>query len=139
MACLVEWYPGRTGYAIVQDPPAIDDPRTIINGYLSTIKFKTDSGETAKFKPDEVERLSIKPSKVAKIAMLSESASSINEVSKSDFGEIVNRHFGRGPQFPHKPVAAQNEPPSITVWRPSLVTTKSPVSRTRVIIEANAT
>lgn len=66
---------------------------TIINGYLSTIKFKTDSGETAKFKPEDVERLAIKPGKMAKYAMMSESATSLQEMSKANFDEISNREY----------------------------------------------
>ncbi len=66
---------------------------TIINGYLSTIKFKTDSGETSKFKPEDVERLSIKAGKMAKLAMISEAGSSLNEMAKANFNEIVDREY----------------------------------------------
>lgn len=66
---------------------------SIINGYLSTIVFKADDGTKTKFKPEDVSKLAVKASKLAKLAMISESTSSIKEMTHKDFDEIVNREY----------------------------------------------
>jgi hypothetical protein len=66
---------------------------TLINGYLSNFNIRLENGEKAKFKPEEVARLSVKASKLAKLAMMMESASSVKEMTNSNFDEIVNREY----------------------------------------------
>lgn len=66
---------------------------TLINGYLSNFNIRLENGEKAKFKPEDVARLSVKASKLAKLAMMTESASSIKEMTNTNFDEIVNREY----------------------------------------------
>lgn len=66
---------------------------TMINGYLSNFNIRLENGEKAKFKPEDVARLSVKASKLAKLAMMTESASSIKEMTNTNFDEIVNREY----------------------------------------------
>ncbi len=65
----------------------------IINGYLDKIVLKKDNGEKLKLKPEDITRLAIKASKLAKLTMIAESMSSIKEITKTDFDEIVNREY----------------------------------------------
>ncbi|MBX2970471.1 MAG: hypothetical protein KF803_13965 [Cyclobacteriaceae bacterium] len=66
---------------------------SMINGYLNNFNIRLENGEKAKFKPEDVARLSVKASKLAKLAMMTESASSIKEMTKTNFDEIVNREY----------------------------------------------
>ena len=65
----------------------------MINGGITKISIKLENGEKAKFKPEEVVSFLIKASGFAKLAMMAESGSSIQELTHSDFGEIVNRDY----------------------------------------------
>lgn len=65
----------------------------LLNGYLGKVVIKLDNGEKAKFNPDEPVSLRVKASKLAKLSMLAESASSIKEITDTDFSEIVNREY----------------------------------------------
>lgn len=66
---------------------------TLVNGYLSNFNIRSENGEKVKFKPEDVARLSVKASKLAKLAMMTESASSIKEMTKTNFDEIANREY----------------------------------------------
>jgi len=64
------------------------------NGYLNAITIKLDNGEKLKLKPGEINKFIVKTSGLAKLALITESTSSIKEVTSTDFEEIVNRdHF----------------------------------------------
>lgn len=64
------------------------------NGYLNTVTIKLDNGQKLKLKPGEINKMIIKASGLAKMALITESTSSIKEVTNTDFDEIVNReHF----------------------------------------------
>ncbi len=65
----------------------------VINGYLDKITIKKDDGEKVKLKPEDISRFSIEAGKLAKLTMMSESTSSIKEMTNADFDEIVNRKY----------------------------------------------
>lgn len=65
----------------------------LLNGYLGNFNVKTSNGETRKFKPEEVISLQIKASGLVRMTMLAESASSIKEMTRSDFNEVINRDY----------------------------------------------
>lgn len=65
----------------------------MINGYLNNFNIRLENGEKAKFKPEDVAQLSIKAGKLAKLAMITESTSSIKEMTTTNFDEIVNREY----------------------------------------------
>lgn len=63
------------------------------NGFITFITVKLENGEKTKFKPEDIKRLSIKASKLAKLTMISESASSIQKMTQTNFDDINNREY----------------------------------------------
>jgi hypothetical protein len=63
------------------------------NGYLNTISIKTESGEKRKLKPEEIKKLMIKASGFTKLALITESTTSIRELTETNFDEIINREY----------------------------------------------
>jgi len=63
---------------------------TLTNGYLKSITLKTADGEKHKLKPEDMIRLSIKATKIIKLAMITESTTSIQELTKTNFDKIDN-------------------------------------------------
>src|SRR5690349_6396939 len=66
---------------------------TLINGYLKNITVKTEDGEKHKFKPEDMVSVWVKASKFVKLAMISESTTSIKELTKTDFDKISNQEY----------------------------------------------
>lgn len=66
---------------------------TYIKDGLSKISIKLENGEKAKYTAEEVVSLHIKTSKLVKLFLVSEASSSIKEMNKADFNEIVNREY----------------------------------------------
>jgi hypothetical protein len=60
---------------------------------LSKISIKLENGEKAKFKPEQVISLVIKSSSLLKLTMISESASSVSELTNTNFNDLVNRDY----------------------------------------------
>jgi hypothetical protein len=65
----------------------------LLNGYLDKIIVNTLNGEKAKFQPEDIVSLKIKAGTLAKLNMLSESVSSIKELTKTNFDEIIEREY----------------------------------------------
>lgn len=66
---------------------------TAMSGYISKINVKLENGEKMKLKPENVVRLKVKASKLAQISMMAESSSSIKEMTKTDYEEVLNREY----------------------------------------------
>lgn len=66
---------------------------SLVNGYLNNFTLKLENGDKSKFSPADVKRLSIKASKLAKLTMVAESTSSIMEMTKTNFEDIINREY----------------------------------------------
>jgi hypothetical protein len=66
---------------------------SLVNGYLKSITVKDDTGEKHKFKAADMTTLRVKASRLVQFAMMSESSSSIKEMTKANFEEIVNREY----------------------------------------------
>lgn len=64
-----------------------------LNGYLDKVTLKKANKEKLKLKPADITRLAIKASKLVKLSMIMESASSIKEMTHTNFDEIVNREY----------------------------------------------
>ena len=65
----------------------------LLSGYLDKITIVTPSGEKTKFQPEDIVSLKVKAGSLAKLTMLAESASSIQEITKTDFNEIIDREY----------------------------------------------
>jgi hypothetical protein len=63
------------------------------NGYLNTITIKLESGEKRKLKPEEIKKLLIKASGFTKLALITESTTSVRELTETNFDEIINREY----------------------------------------------
>ncbi|MCU0358473.1 MAG: hypothetical protein MUE95_12930 [Cyclobacteriaceae bacterium] len=63
------------------------------NGYISAITIKLENGEKRKLKPEDISQLQVKTSKLMKLAMITESSSSIKEMTRTNFDDIVKRDF----------------------------------------------
>lgn len=66
---------------------------SLVNGYLNNFTLKLENGEKIKHSPEDVKRLSIKASKLAKLTMIAESTSSIKEMTKTNYEDIINREY----------------------------------------------
>jgi hypothetical protein len=66
---------------------------TFVNNGFSKISVKQENGEKAKFVPEQVTSLRVKTTGLMKLFMISEASSSIKEMVKSDFSQIVNRDY----------------------------------------------
>jgi hypothetical protein len=82
--CLIEFSNGDRTEAILNSA-------SFVNGYISAITIKNESGEKIKLKPEEINRLSVKVLKAAKITMMAESVNSIKEMTKTDFNDVMKR------------------------------------------------
>lgn len=63
---------------------------TLINGYLSSFRFRPDSGgEKVSYRAEDVERIAVKVDRAARFVMRSESQTSLLEMMRSDFEKVV--------------------------------------------------
>ncbi|HEY0740298.1 MAG TPA: hypothetical protein VGD40_02515 [Chryseosolibacter sp.] len=66
---------------------------SINNGYLGKITIKKEDGTKLKLSPDQLSSLKVKAGKAAKWTMMSESANSIQALTKADFQKIQNQEY----------------------------------------------
>lgn len=64
-----------------------------VNNGLNKLKVKLDNGENVKFTADQVVSLHVKASGLMKLYMISESGSSIKELTTADFDKIIDREW----------------------------------------------
>jgi len=64
----------------------------VTNG-LTKITVKLENGEKVKLVPEQIVAMQIKSSGLLKLSMISEGGSSIKELAKTDFKDIVNREW----------------------------------------------
>ena len=60
---------------------------------LDKVTVVMADGQKAKFQPEDIVSLKVKAGTLAKLTMLSESVSSIKDVTNANFGEIINREY----------------------------------------------
>ena len=65
----------------------------IISGKLSSVTLKDAAGEKHKHKTATIKRLYVKMGFLAKMDAASEASSSVSEMFKTDFNEIINRDY----------------------------------------------
>mgnify|MGYP006921589260 CR=1 FL=1 len=65
----------------------------IINGFLKTVTLKDENGVKTKLKADEIRRLKVKADALAKLDMMAESTSSVKELIKTDYNDIIDREY----------------------------------------------
>ena len=65
----------------------------IVNGYLKTVTLKDENGEKTKLKAEQIKWLKVKADFTAKLDMVAEGTSSLNELIKTDFNEIIERDY----------------------------------------------
>jgi hypothetical protein len=63
------------------------------NGYISAITIKLDNGEKMKLKPEDISRILVKADKLLKLMMMSESTSSIKEMTKTNFNDVIKTDY----------------------------------------------
>ncbi len=64
-----------------------------VNNGFTKVSVKMDNGEKAKFESEQIRSMQIKTSELMKLMMVSEASSSIKEMVKADFNEMVNRDY----------------------------------------------
>ena len=65
----------------------------LLSGYLDKISVVTAGGAKAKFQPEDIVSLKVKAGTLAKLSMVTESASSIKELTNANFNEIIEREW----------------------------------------------
>ena len=66
---------------------------TIANGYLSSLTLKDAVGEKHKHKAAEIKQFKVKMGVLAKLDAANEGSSSIGEMFKTDYNEIIEREY----------------------------------------------
>jgi hypothetical protein len=66
---------------------------TIMNGYLSSLTLKDADGNKHKHKAETIKQFKVKMGALAKMDAAAEGASSISEMLKTDFNEIIEREY----------------------------------------------
>lgn len=65
----------------------------LINGFLKTVNIKDSDGVKHKYKADQIKKLKVKAGTLAKMDMIAESTSSVKNLLKTDFNEIIEREY----------------------------------------------
>lgn len=65
----------------------------INGGFLNSLTLRDANGEKHKYKAADIKWVKVKAGALAKMDMMVESSSSIKEIVKTDFNEIVNREY----------------------------------------------
>lgn len=66
---------------------------SIYNGFLKSVTLKDSNGDKHKYKAEQIKKLKVKTGNLAKFDMMIESSSSIKELTKADFNEIIEREY----------------------------------------------
>ena len=66
---------------------------TYVKNGLTKISIKLENGEKVKYEPEDLVSLHIRASDLLKLFLVSESASSVKELEKTDFDEIIQREY----------------------------------------------
>ena len=66
---------------------------TLANGYLKNVTLKFTDDSKRKFSASEISSMKVKTSRLAKLSMINEAGSSVKELAKTDFSQIINRDY----------------------------------------------